>query len=164
MLDEPVTCLGMFERIQPKETGQWMYTGVIPEGEYANRMIRMPLIKTRILHWINYKYGHIGYLHWGLKYWQDGQTGESIDPFTQDAIQGDAWIVYAGYEKVYPSVRLCAMRDGIKDFDLLKLVEEKSASKAEAFVQEVVQDYAKYNTDVEHFRNLRRRMLEYLEK
>jgi hypothetical protein len=47
----------------------WFYTCVFPQGEYANRFIEQPLIKTRILHWINYRYGITGYLHWGYNHW-----------------------------------------------------------------------------------------------
>ncbi len=159
LLDEPVVGLGTFDKIKPKDHDQWMYTGIIPAGPYANRFIRMPLIKTRLLHWIDYKYKHIGYLHWGMKYWQGAENG---DPYTADAVNGDSYIVYPGYGKIYPSIRLDAMRDGIKDFDLLKLVETKSPSKAEEFCEEMVQDYGTYNTDIDHFRDLRRRILEYL--
>lgn len=159
LLDEPVVGLGTFDKIKPKDHDQWMYTGVIPGGPYANRFIRMPLIKTRLLHWIDYRYKHVGYLHWGMKYWQGAENG---DPYTADAVNGDSYIVYPGYGKIYPSVRLCAMRDGIRDFDLLKLVEAKSPSKAEEFCEEMVQDYGSYNTDIDHFRDLRRRILEYL--
>jgi hypothetical protein len=54
----------------------WFYTCVFPQGEYANRFLEQPLIKTRLLHWINYRYGATGYLHWGYNQW----TAES--PFT----------------------------------------------------------------------------------
>lgn len=87
-----------------------------------------------------------------------------VDPFTADAINGDSWIVYPGYEKLYPSIRLCAMRDGIRDFDPLKLVEAKDKETAQEFVKEMVQDYGTYNTEIEHFRDLRKRMLEYLSR
>ncbi len=35
----------------------WFYTCLSPQGEYANRFIELPLIKTRILHWINFRFG-----------------------------------------------------------------------------------------------------------
>lgn len=47
----------------------WFYTCVGPRGNYANRFLEQPLVQTRILHWINYKYGLAGYLHWGLNFW-----------------------------------------------------------------------------------------------
>src|SRR6185295_1921298 len=49
----------------------WFYTCLNPKGEYANRFIELPLIKTRILHWINFRYHIPGYLHWGLNFWNE---------------------------------------------------------------------------------------------
>lgn len=92
-----------------------------PRGNFANRYVTLPLIKTRLLHWINYKYDSPGYLHWGFNAW-----GANGDPFgdvsapANDWPGGDSHIVYPGYRKLYPSIRLAAMRDGIRDYDLLK--------------------------------------------
>ncbi len=142
---------------------QWFYTGMAPQGAYANRLVRMPLIKTRVLHWINYKYDAKGFLHWGLMYWM----GVS-DPYKE--IQGsgfpggDLFIIYPGNGKSYPSIRLAAMRDGIHDYELLRLVAEKSEADADAFADRIVQGYSSYNTDVENFRAVRKEMLEYLSR
>ncbi len=43
----------------------WFYTCLSPKGEYANRFIELPLLKTRYIHWLNFKYNIPGYLHWG---------------------------------------------------------------------------------------------------
>ena len=40
----------------------WFYTCLNPQGEYANRFVELPLIKTRLLHWINYRYELEGFL------------------------------------------------------------------------------------------------------
>ena len=150
---------------------QWTYTCMGPQGNYANRFIRIPLIKTRILHWINYRYNAVGYLHWGLCYWYGCPNG---DPY-QDAydlsrqyqgsfIGGDMFIVYPGDGELYPSVRLCAMRDGIRDYDLLRMIESRSKADADAFCARFVMDNATYNTNIDNFRRLRRDMLEYLSR
>lgn len=44
-----------YQAQQAKGKEVWYYTCVWPQGEYANRYIQQPLIKTRLLHWINYK-------------------------------------------------------------------------------------------------------------
>ncbi len=150
---------------------QWTYTCMGPQGEYANRFIRLPLIKTRILHWINYRYNAVGYLHWGLCYWYGCPDG---DPY-KDAydlsrqykgsfIGGDMFIVYPGDGELYPSVRLCAMRDGIRDYDLLRMIEARSKADADNFCKRFVMDNATYNTSIDNFRLLRKDMLEYLSK
>ncbi|HEX4849741.1 MAG TPA: glycoside hydrolase domain-containing protein, partial [Puia sp.] len=55
----------------------WFYTCLAPQGEYANRFIELPLIKTRILHWINFRFGATGYLHWGWNFWSSDPLSET---------------------------------------------------------------------------------------
>ncbi len=38
---------------------------------------------------------------------------------------GDCWICYPAYKNIYPSIRLEAMRDGIVDYELLKMYSER---------------------------------------
>ena len=52
----------------------WFYTCCGPTGSFANRFIELPLIKTRLLHWINFRYGAAGYLHWGFNYWNPASS------------------------------------------------------------------------------------------
>ncbi len=147
------------------EPEKWFYTCMYPRYTYANRYVNQPLIKTRIMHWINYKYGAEGYLHWGLNYWPDGR-----DPYGDVSVPendwpgGDAYVIYPGYRKVYPSIRLFAMRDGINDYELLRLVYEKDPAAAMKFADRVVTDFYTYNTSVSDFRRLRIEMLEYLQE
>ncbi len=150
---------------------QWTYTCMGPQGNYANRFIRLPLIKTRILHWINYRYNAVGYLHWGLCYWYGCPNGDPYEDaydisrqYKGSYIGGDMFIVYPGDGELYPSVRLCAMRDGIRDYDLLRMIEARSKADADAFCARFVVDNATYNTDISNFRRLRRDMLEYLSR
>ena len=49
----------------------WFYTSLSPRGRYPNRLIDFSLLKVRILHWLNFKYGLTGYLHWGANYWSE---------------------------------------------------------------------------------------------
>ena len=147
----------------PEGHSCWFYTCMYPRGNFANRYVTLPLIKTRLLHWINYKYGAPGYLHWGFNAW-----GANGDPFgdvsapANDWPGGDSHIVYPGYRKLYPSMRLAAMRDGIRDYDLLKLVEARDPHRARAFADAIILDYDRYDTSVQRFRQIRREMLEYL--
>ncbi|MHC4797405.1 MAG: DUF4091 domain-containing protein [Planctomycetota bacterium] len=85
----------------------WFYTCWLPQGEYANRMMEHPLIKTRLLHWINFRYGATGYLHWGYNHWP------KKDPFKHTTLPagvnyypaGDSWIVYPGKNGPIDSIR-----------------------------------------------------------
>lgn len=151
----------------------WYYTCLAPKGEYANRFIELPLIKTRLLHWVNFKYNIPGYLHWGFNHWgtSDGISA-SDDPFDDTSGMilssgnvlpgGDSWIVYPGYKRLYPSIRLEAMRDGIVDYELLKMYRAKFPEKAKKMVDTTVYGFEHYDTNIGDFRKKRRQILQAL--
>ncbi len=147
----------------PEGCERWMYTCCVPRENYANRFVQLPLIKTRILHWINYKYGEAGYLHWGLNFYRHATDPlHDVTPYGAWYPGGDCYIVYPGREKVYPSIRLCGMRDGIRDYDLLCMVEAICPMKAKEWSDSIVLGPDKYDTDIAHFNRIRREMLEFL--
>ncbi len=140
----------------------WFYTCVFPQGEYANRFLELPLIKTRLLHWINFRYGATGYLHWGYNQW----TADS--PFTHTTRPhggppylpaGDPWIVYPGKDGPLDSIRFEAMRDGIADCALLQTLSERDAAGAQELAQRLILNFDRYNTDLTAFRAVRRDLL-----
>lgn len=145
----------------------WFYTCVFPQGEYANRFIEQPLIKTRLLHWINFRYGITGYLHWGYNHWT------ADNPFTHTTRPhggppylpaGDPWIVYPGADGPLDSIRFEAMRDGIVDHELLSMFAEKDAPAAQALAGRFILAFDQYQTDVAQFRAARRELLDALAK
>ncbi len=140
----------------------WFYTCCGPTGNYANRFIELPLIKTRLLHWINFRYGAAGYLHWGFNYWNPATS-----PFEETAFRwpgGDSWIVYPKDGKLLSSIRLEAMRDGIGDNELLSMLAERDPAAAEKLAAEIILDFDRYDTDIARFRARRMQLLESLEK
>lgn len=137
----------------------WFYTCNEPQGNYANRYLELPLIQVRFLHWINYRYGLTGYLHWGFNYWNLYTTD---DLAFGSLPAGDGSIVYPAYGKVYSSIRLAAMRDGIADYELLKLLEQKAPDKAKNLARDVIRDVDNYDSNVRKFRQTRLKLLEWL--
>ena len=108
----------------------WFYTCLFPTRRYLNRMIDFPLLKVRLLHWLNFRYGLAGYLHWGGNYWTPEPVNDTqpvIDANTELLPAGDAFIVYPDRERksVFSSIRLEAMREGIEDYELLQLLKER---------------------------------------
>ena len=140
----------------------WFYTCLNPKGNYANRFIDLPLIKTRLLHWVNYKYNIEGYLHWGFNWWNDEPWVETTDAHESGGNflpTGDAWIVYPGYQKLNSSIRLEAMRDGINDYTLLTMLEKKNPALAQQIVDRIIYKFDWYDTSVGNFRKLRKELL-----
>lgn len=155
-----------YQAQQAKGKEVWYYTCVWPQGEYANRYIQQPLIKTRLLHWINYKYNINGYLHWGLNFWRGDNPLIETAAIQPDGLvlpAGDAWVVYPYKNHLVPSIRLEAMRDGIVDYELLRLLEKKDPEQARRLTNQLVYDFDKYDTDIVHFRAIRKQLLQALE-
>lgn len=145
----------------------WIYTCMFPMGNYANRFVNLPLVLTRIMHWINYYSGTKGYLHWGLAWWHDDLWRDIYQDcsFPKRYLPGgDSYIIYPGYRKYYMSIRANAMRDGIHDYNLLKMVERRNPAKAKEFLNAVVTGYQNYNVEITNFRKVRKEILEFLSK
>lgn len=138
----------------------WFYTSWLPQGSYANRFIEQQAIRHRILFWILAKYNLKGVLNWGFNYWQDDPyknlgeiSGNDVHP------AGDGWLVYPQYNKVLSSIRLETMTDGMNDYALLQMLKKKNPAAAKQLIDEVVKDYSTYNTDVNSFREVRKKLL-----
>ncbi len=98
----------------------WFYTVGIYQGSYfPNKTIDMPLMETRMMHWLNYRYDATGYLHWGWNQWEE-------NPYQDVGMHiGDAWHVYPAKEGVLNSLRWEQMRNGIQDYEYFWLLEQK---------------------------------------
>jgi len=159
----------MYQERQAKGDELWFYTCVYPQGEYANRFIELPLIKTRLLHWMNFKYGATGYLHWGWNHWSMmapkspyekvvwGEPGKDYLP------AGDCFIVYPAADGgIVDSIRWETMRDGIADYELLSMLAEKDKAKAQALADRLILGFTSYVIDPAVFRSVRHDLLEAL--
>ena len=140
----------------------WTYTCCGPGAPYANRFIEQALIKPRLLHWINFRYGVTGYLHWGFNYWDPKLSPFEETTFTWPA--GDQWIVYPKDGRLLSSIRLEAMRDGIADHELLSMLSERDPALAKRLAEETIPDFNRYDTDIARFRARRLELLRALER
>ncbi len=140
----------------------WFYTCLGPRRPYMNRFIDYPLLKVRLLHWLNARYGATGYLHWGWAHWTSRpfQNTERHEDFRLPP--GDSFIVYPQAGRVLDSIRHEAMLEGIQDYELLKLLGARSPGRARRIVRDVVPSARRYTTDPQRFRAARRALLEAL--
>lgn len=165
--------LGRFDQsldrmLQRLEAGKevWIYTCLFPAGAYPNRFVDYPLIKTRVLHWMNFRWGFTGYLHWGFNQWRGGDSFTVLEPPHSGPSflpPGDAWIVYPGDRQLLDSIRHEAMRDGVEDYELLKVLAGRDPERAAALAQAVVVSFTDYVRDVAAFRQVRQALLDSLD-
>jgi hypothetical protein len=145
----------------------WFYTCLFPNKRYLNRLMDYPLLKVRLLHWLNFRYGFAGFLHWGWNFWTPEPVKDTqpvIDANTQLLPSGDAFIVYpdrAG-KSVFSSIRLETMREGIEDYELLMSLRQKNPEMAEQLSQAAIQSLTEYVRDPAAFRVIEKKLLEAL--
>lgn len=145
----------------------WFYTCLFPNKRYLNRLMDYPLLKVRLLHWLNFRYGFTGFLHWGWNFWTPEPVKDTqpvIDANTQLLPPGDAFIVYpdrAG-KSVYSSIRLETMREGIEDYELLMSLRHKNPALAEQLSQSAIQSLTDYVRDPAAFRAIEKKLLQAL--
>jgi len=119
-LDHLATWYDKYREAQSKGYELWFYTvGIFQGGSYPNKTVDVPLIESRLLHWLNYRYGLKGYLHWGFNQWTD-------DPFEAPGQhRGDGWHVYPKKDGLLCSLRWEQMRNGLQDYEYFWLLEDK---------------------------------------
>jgi hypothetical protein len=150
-----------------REAGKhvWHYTCLFPRGRHPNRFVDYPLLKTRVLHWMNYRWDLTGYLHWGWNAW-------TPDPFNELEPEwgggstlpaGDAFIVYPGATGVLDSIRYEQMLEGIQDYELLRSLGERKREAAQAIAEEVAPSFTDYMREPARFRAARSRLLKAFE-
>jgi len=143
----------------------WFYTCLVPTGRYMNRLMDFPLVKARLLHWLNFRFNLAGFLHWGGNYWTPEPVKATQPVINQNQTllpSGDAFIVYPDRERtsILSSIRLEAMLEGIEDYELLKVLAKRDPQQADALARQAVSTFTEYVRDVAAFRKIQRSLLD----
>jgi hypothetical protein len=171
-LDHLATWQEAYEAAQRRGNELWFYTvGIFQAGSLMNKTVDVPLIETRLMHWLNYRYALKGYLHWGWNAWTE-------DPWNAPGEhRGDGWHVYPKRDGVLDSLRWEQMRNGLQDYECLWLLEDKIRRQRATFsprvaaliepsrrsteiAAQVVRTYTDYSRDPEVLYAARRQAIE----
>jgi len=116
------------------------YVCIAPHPPYPNVQMEDPLVDSRSLFWMTYKYDIMGYEYWGYNVWADNvrPAGSPRWPdiewnsYSYDHTNGDGQLCYPGPDGLpWPSVRLAVNRDGIEDWEALWLAEDLARTASE---------------------------------
>ncbi len=125
--DMPVPSIRVTKSFVDEGWPCWTYFCCGPRGNYLNRLMDTPLIKIRMAGWLFYRFGVLGFLHWGYNYWYKSQTRSLIDPYLESSglkwpgwAYGDTFLVYPGEEGPIDSIRWEIFAESLKDYDLLQ--------------------------------------------
>lgn len=148
-----------FYQRRPQKEEVWFYTCLAPTGKYPNRLLDYPLIKVRLLHWMNWLYKTQGFLHWGLNYWSD-KPFEDLEP--GGLPPGDSCIIYPGKEGPLDSLRWEILREGMEDCAYLCLLQSLSNSreKGEKICRTIIRDITDYDKNPRLLMRARRKITE----
>jgi hypothetical protein len=171
-LDHLATWHEAYEQAQRQGNELWFYTvGIFQGGSLLNKTVDVPLLETRLMHWLNYRYNLRGYLHWGFNAWTDDPVNKPGEH------RGDGWHVYPRKDGLLDSLRWEQMRNGLQDYECLWLLENRISQIREtlsprlaAFIDprqrgveiasQVVADYYEHARDAEALYQARRQAIE----
>lgn len=127
----------------------WCYSCCFPEEMgWMNKFMDWPCSHSRLIHWACFSHGITGFLHWGFNYW-----GHSLYGIHPDArYKGDGFIVYPDVENngLMDSIRGINTRDGMQDWELLHLLEQKNPTAAHAIARRIAKAFNDiHTTDLE---------------
>ncbi len=124
----------------------WCYSCCYPfDMGWMNKFIDLPPIYPRLMKWACFTHGITGFLHWGFNYWDHTLYG-----FHPDArFKGDGFIVYpdAEHNSLMLSARGLNTIDGLQDWELLNLLQEKNPAAAKAIACRVAKAFNDLHTD-----------------
>ena len=117
----------MARRMQARGDEVWWYVCCGPKWPFANYFIDYPALDHRAYYWQTYALGIQGVLFWAAHYYHRGQDPWQNPIGLVPNANGDGYLLYPRDEGFVPSLRLKILRDGVEDFDLLKLLEQRVA-------------------------------------
>ncbi|TAM79212.1 MAG: DUF4091 domain-containing protein [Acidobacteria bacterium] len=142
----------------------WYYTCLYPQGRYTNRLMDFPLVKTRLLPWLDFRYNFTGFLHWGGNYWTPDpilDTQPVIDNNTELLPSGDAFIYYPNRQQMTfdSSIRMETFLAGIEDYELLQQLKASNPAEASRLATSAISSFTDYVRDVAAFRKIESELL-----
>lgn len=150
----PIPITERVEDFAGKVPELWTYYCCGPHYNFSNRFMTMPSRRTRIIGIQLYKYGIVGFLHWGFNFWFSQLSRKQINPFgTTDAEDGfpsgDAYTVYPDFDgTALVSLRLKVFSYATQDIRACELLEQYiGKDKVVELLEEGIEGELKFNTN-----------------
>jgi hypothetical protein len=141
----------------------WLYGPMLYESRInswvgSSTFIDLPLVNDRAISWSCWKYRTYSWISWGAgagwvngwydpESWKDASKSrsEAESEFTYKKQNGNALLVYSpgvvpNVDGPCPSIRLKMMRDGVQEYEYMRLLSEtdKSSSRADSVVNSII--------------------------
>jgi hypothetical protein len=139
----------------------WSYTALCQGGDNTPFWeLDFPLLNYRIPMWINWRFGVTGLLYWNTTNWAHTRDVWT-DPLTyQDRYNLEGSLLYpgidAGVQGFISSIRLKEIREGLEDYEYLRiLTQRRSRLAAEKVVRKIARTWHNWDTDATHLMEAR---------
>ena len=153
--------------------GLWTYYCCGQLSGVSNRMMAMPLWRTRSIGYQFYKYDIAGFLQWGYNFYNTCGSIDPINPFL-DAC-GEYWVPAGDTYSVYPaqngeameSIRILSFYEALQDARAMKLAEQYYGKDAVvATLEEILGEikFSKCATDAETILKMREKINDMIAK
>jgi len=133
----------------------WLYGPMLYESKVnswvgSSTFIDLPLVNDRAISWSCWKYRTYSWISWGAgagwvngwydpESWKDASkdASELKSEFTYKKLNGNALLVYSpgivpDVDGPCPSIRLKTMRDGVQEYEYMRLLAEKDKNRVRA--------------------------------
>ncbi len=114
----------------------WIYYACTPAPPWPNTHLDTHLWRARSLPWVAHYCRSRGILHWAANAYRGANPySASIGPLPNGSTTpghppGDNWLFYPTHEGLVSSMRMVAFHQGLEDFALLKLLQQKNPIQA----------------------------------
>jgi len=120
----------------------WWYVCCGPTAPWANFFLDQPGAAHRVLFWQTFGRKSDGLLYWGVNHWPDF-AGRGMDPLPAEkkwpvaawndgGRNGDGYFLYPGPDGPLTSLRFEIMREGVEDYDCLRMLEKLLETKGDS--------------------------------
>jgi len=141
----------------------WLYGPMLYESEInswvgSSTFLDLPLVNDRAISWSCWKYRTYSWLSWGAgsgwvngwydpESWKDAskERQEAESEFTYKKLNGNALLIYApgvvpNVDGPCPSIRLKAMRDGVQEYEYMRLLAalDQNPARVDSLVNSII--------------------------
>lgn len=138
----------------------WLYGPMIYESNVnswvgSSTFLDLPLVNDRAISWSTWKYKAYSWISWGIgagwkAAWYDPETWKSANDagnskYDHKKLNGNALLIYSpgivpNVGGVCPSIRLKTMRNGVQEYEYMRLLSEldKNSERADSIVNGVI--------------------------
>jgi hypothetical protein len=155
--------IGLIKKYQEMGIKDWIYGPMVYESKVnswvgSSTFIDLPLVNDRAISWSCWKYNTHSWISWGIgagwtNAWYDPETWkdasrekqEADAEFTYKKLNGNALLVYSpgivpNVDGPCPSIRLKMLRDGVQEYEYMRLLSEvdKKKDRADSVVNSII--------------------------